>query len=331
MSEASTPGIHRTMTAGEWAALLGLSVLWGGSFFFNGVAVKELPPLTLVMLRLGLAALILLAVLRMTGVRMPRGAAMAAAFLGAGLLNNVVPFCLIVWGQTQIASSLAAILNATTPLFTVVVAHLFTTDEKMTGNRLVGVVAGLVGVVVMVGPAALAGIGTSLGAGGAGGGGTSLAPQLACLGAALSYAFGGVYARRFSRMGVPPLATATGQVTASWLMLCPVALVVDRPWTLPVPSLGAAGAILAIAAFSTALAYVVYFRLLASAGATNLALVTFLVPVSAIVLGAGLLGERLAPRQVAGMALIGAGLAAIDGRLLRRVARGRAQKPAGLS
>ncbi|GJD30148.1 putative amino-acid metabolite efflux pump [Methylobacterium adhaesivum] len=297
------PAVNRPMSGPEWAMLLGLSVLWGGSFFFTRVALDAVAPFTLVALRVGLAALILNAVVPLAGLAMPRAARVWGAFLGMGLLNNAVPFCLIVWGQTQIASGLAAILNATTPLFTVVAAHLLTADERMTGHRIAGVLAGLAGVAVMVGPAVLAGLGTDLLA------------QVAVLGAALSYACAGLFGRRFRRMGVPPLATAAGQVTASTLLLMPLALVVDRPWTLPMPGASAWGAILGIAVLSTALAYVLYFRLLATAGATNLLLVTFLIPVSAILFGAVGLGERLAPRHFVGMALIGCGLAAIDGRL----------------
>ncbi|MCJ2034927.1 DMT family transporter [Methylobacterium sp. J-068] len=297
------PAINRTMSAPEWAMLLILSVLWGGSFFFTQVALDAVPPFTLVSLRVGLAALILNVVVLLSGLEMPREARAWTAFLGMGLLNNAVPFCLIVWGQTHIASGLAAILNATTPLFTVVAAQLLTADERMTGNRIAGVLVGLTGVAVMVGPAALAGLGADLMA------------QVAILGAALSYACAGIFGRRFQRMGVPPLATAAGQVTASTLLLLPLALVADRPWTMPVPSAPAWGAIVGIAALSTALAYVLYFRILATAGATNLLLVTFLIPITAILLGAVVLGERLDPRHWVGMALIGCGLAAIDGRL----------------
>lgn len=299
-------GVNRTMTAAVWALLLALSVLWGGSFFFTGIAIKELPPLTIVALRVGLAAAMLCATMRLVGVRMPRDARTWAAFFGMGLLNNVIPFCLIVWGQTHIASGLAAIINATTPLFTVVVAHALTADETMSANRLAGVIVGFIGVALMIGPDALAGIGTDVLA------------QLAVLAAALSYAFAGVFGRRFARMGVAPMATATGQVMASTLMLVPVTLLVDRPWTLPMPGAPVWAAIVGIAALSTALGYVLYFRILATAGATNLLLVTFLIPVSAIVLGFLVLGERLDARHFVGMALIGVGLAAIDGRLLAR-------------
>lgn len=301
-----SPAVNRPMSAAQWAMLLALSVLWGGSFFFTGVALSALPPLTLVVLRVGIAALILNLVLPLAGLDRPRGRAVWGAFVGMGLLNNVVPFLLIVWGQTQIASGLAAILNATSPLFTVLVAHWFTTDERMTVSKFAGVLIGFTGVVVMVGSSAISGTESHL------------AAQIAVLAAALSYACAGVFGRRFRRLGVPPLVTAAGQVTASTLLLLPVALVVDRPWTLAMPGASVWAAVLGIAILSTALAYLLYFRLLASAGATNLLLVTFLIPVSAILLGAFVLGERLDMRHYAGMALIACGLAAIDGRLLRR-------------
>ena len=299
------------MGTSEWAMLVALSILWGGSFFFTGVAVKELPPFTIVFLRVGLAAVILNIVIRLMGLRMPGEGRVWLAFFGMGFLNNALPFTLFVWSQTHIASGVASILNATTPLFTVIVAHLFTNDEKMTGNRLAGVLIGFLGVIAMIGPRALAELGAS---GAAGQSAIATLAELACLAAALSYGFAGVFGRRFKRMGIAPLITATGQVTASSLMLLPVALLAEHPWTLPAPSPAAIGAILGIAALSTALAYVLYFRILATAGATNLLLVTFLIPVSALILGTLVLGEKLLATHLVGMALIGLGLAAIDGR-----------------
>jgi drug/metabolite transporter (DMT)-like permease len=229
-----------------------------------------------------------------------------------GILNNVVPFTLIVWGQTHIASGLASILNATTPLFGVVVAHHLTRDEPMTGRRLAGVLVGFAGVAVMIGGAALRDLGVGV------------AAQVAVLGAALSYAFAGVYGRRFKAMGVEPLATATGQVTASSLVMIPLMLAVDRPWTLPPPGPGTWLALIGLALLATALAYILFFRILASAGAVNILLVTFLIPVSAILLGALVLGEALEAKHLLGMGMIGSGLALIDGRpvaALRRLAR----------
>ncbi len=298
--------VNRTMSGREWTMLLALSVMWGIAFFFAGVALQGLPPFTFVTLRVGLAALILAVLVRLLGRTAHHDGRVWRAFVVMGLLNNVVPFCLIVWGQTHIASALAAILNATTPLATVMVAHWLTADEKLTAARLAGVLAGLAGVAVMIGPDALDGLGANV------------AAQLAVVGAAVSYAFAGVYGRRFKRLGVTPIATAAGQVTASTLILLPIALVVDQPWRLPVPGWPVWGAVIGVATVSTAFGYWLYFRILATAGATNLLLVTFLMPVTAVLLGTALLGEQLAPRHGLGMALIGLGLAAIDGRLLAR-------------
>ncbi len=298
----SSPAINKSMNPLEWTLLITLSIVWGGSYFFNAIAVQELPTFTVVVCRVLLAALILLIVMRVMGMKMPTDWRVWAAFFGMGLLNNVIPFSLIVWGQAHIASGVASILNATTPLFTVVVAHFFTSDENMTPGRLVGVIAGLLGVAVMIGSDALRALGFDVVA------------QLACLSGALSYAFAGVFGRRFRRLGIAPMATATGQVTASSMILLPVMLVVDQPWTLPVPSFATIGALIGVAALSTALAYILYFRILATAGATNLLLVTFLLPVSAILLGVVVLDEVLLLNNLLGMVLIGVGLAAIDGR-----------------
>jgi drug/metabolite transporter (DMT)-like permease len=293
----------------EWALLIALSVLWGGTFFFAEVALREVGPLFLVSARVGLAALALVLMVYATGHGLPRSASLWGAFFVMGALNNLVPFSLIFWGQTRIAGGLAAILNATTPLFTVVLAHFLTRDERMTANRFAGVMIGIVGVTVMIGPDALRDLGLDLLA------------QIAVLGAALSYALAGIYGRRFH--GLPPIVSAAGQATASAALLVPLVLLLGRPWPdLALPG-ETWGAILGLALLSTAFAYLIYFRLLASAGATNLLLVTFLIPVTAIVLGAGLLGERLAGQHLAGMALIGLGLAAIDGRPLRLLHRRR--------
>jgi drug/metabolite transporter (DMT)-like permease len=303
----SAPTTQAPMAAQEWTMLIALSVLWGGSFFFNGVAVRELPSLTIVLARICIAAVTLWAVLTILKIRMPRMKGLWGAFFGMGLLNNAIPFALFVWGQHHIASGLAAILNATTPLFTVLVAHFLTRDEKLSAGKMAGVALGIFGVILMLGAELIAGLGTELLA------------QLACLAAALSYAFAGVFGRRFKRMGVPPLATATGQVTASSLVMLPLVLAVDQPWTLAPPSSGTWAALLAIGVASTALAYVLYFHILAAAGATNLLLVTFLIPISAILLGSLFLGESLATKHFIGMGMIGIGLALIDGRIPRLI------------
>jgi drug/metabolite transporter (DMT)-like permease len=297
--------VNRTMGAREWGLLLLLSLLWGGSFFFSKVALAELPPFSVVLGRVGIAAVALQLAVRLSGMRMPAERALWGRFALMGAINNLLPFSLIFYGQTQIASGLASILNATTPLWTVLLAHWFTRDERLTPARLAGVLLGLVGVVIMLGPDLLAGLGAGVLA------------ELAVIAAAVSYACAGIFGKGFK--GVPPLITAAGQVTMTALMMTPIALLVDRPWSLPAPGLTTWAALIALALLSTALAYGIYFRLLASAGATNLLLVTFLIPVSALLLGAVILGERVGSADLFGMVWIGLGLAAIDGRVLRRV------------
>jgi drug/metabolite transporter (DMT)-like permease len=288
------------MGAAEWLLLITLSILWGGSFFFNAVALRDLPPLTVVIARVAIAAAVLWLLIALSGQRLAVRPGLWLAFFAMGALNNVIPFTLIVWGQTRIGSGLASILNATTPLFTVILAHCLTRDEPMTPARVIGVVCGLLGVAVMIGTRALEQFGLEVIA------------QLAVVGAAISYAFAGIFGRRFKQ--TPPLITAAGQLSASALMMLPVVMFVDRPWDLTTPGPQTWGAVFGLAVFSSALAYVIYFRILARAGATNLLLVTFLIPVSALLLGISVLGEVLEARQVTGMILIALGLAAIDGR-----------------
>ena len=301
------PMIRSVMNRADWGILIALALIWGAAFLFIGLAVREVPPLTYVWVRLTIAAAALWLFLRWQGKArpLPRQAWLAIAILA--LFNNVVPFILFGWGQTQIASGLAAILNATTPIWGVVVAHLYTSDERMTGPKLAGVLIGFAGVAMMIGPAFLVSFD-----------GGALA-QLACLAAALCYAFAGVWARRFKAMGVPPTSVASGQLTAGAAVMLPIALLVDQPWLQPVPSLAATGSILALALVCTSFAYVLYFKLIDSAGATNALLVTLLVPPVAILLGAALLGERLTGGQFTGLAFIALGLAVIDGRVFRAV------------
>ncbi|MBY6032322.1 DMT family transporter [Marinobacter daepoensis] len=298
-----TSSINASMGGREWIMLISLSVLWGGSFFFIGVAVADLPPLTIVTLRVSIAAVLLWTTAFVMGLRPPKGLNIWAAFLGMGLLNNVIPFSLIVWGQTQIASGLASILNAATPIFTVVVAGLFLPDERVTPRKALGVTVGFIGVVVMIGLPAINGIG--------------VLAHFAVIAATLFYAFAGVFGRRFKTMGVNPLVSAAGQVTASSLWLAPVALAVDGPIHLADLKISVLGSVFGLAFFSTAIAYVLYFKILESSGATNLLLVTLLVPVSAILLGSLFLNEELGAVHYLGMAMIAAGLSIIDGRLWR--------------
>lgn len=291
------------MSGSDWLLLIVLSIVWGGSFFFAKVAVAELPPLTIVLARVVIAAAALHLLVIVLGQRMPGDFALWRDFLLMGLLNNAIPFSLIFWGQKEIASGLASILNATTPLFTVLVAQAFTRDEKATPAKLVGVGLGLVGVALMIGLDLVSGFGSHL------------LSELAVLAAALSYAFAGVFGRRFR--GRPPLVVAAGQLTGSSVLILPLALLIDRPWLGASPSLRVWAALIGLALLSTALAYVIFFRILGRAGATNLLLVTFLIPVSALLLGVAFLAESVTVHQLIGMLLIGLGLAVIDGRLVR--------------
>ena len=298
----------RAMTPRDWAGLVLLSVLWGGSFFFVGVAVREWPPLTIVLARVLVAALALWAAVAALRLPVRRDGAALRAALGMGVLNNLVPFGLIVWAQGAggLPSGIASILNATTPLWAVLVAHA-AGAERLTAPRIAGAALGFAGVAAMIGAdvgAGLAGYGIAAGA---------------VLLATLSYACAGVWGRRFAALGVPPLVAAAGQTTASSLLLLPLAALLEPLGALPAPSPAMLAALAGLGLLSTALAYLLYFRLLASAGPVNLLLVTLLIPVSAVLLGAAVLGEDLAPRHALGMAAVAGGLALIDGRLPRRL------------
>ena len=301
--------INQRMGAKDWAMLLLLSFLWGGSFFFISVAVSELPPFTLVTMRVGLAAVTLWLVLLVAGYPIPKSPEVWRAFVMMGLLGNALPFSLIAWGQTHIGAGLASIINATTPIFTILIAGAFLSDEHITPRKMLGVTAGLAGVIVLIGPSALLELGTNTMA------------QLAVIGAAVSYSCATVFGRRFKAMGISPLDTAVGQVTASTIILLPVVWFIDKPLQLANPSLQVWLAILALAIFSTAFAYILFFRILSSSGATNVVLVTFLAPVTASLLGWLMLDEQLQTKHFIGMGCIGLGLSIIDGRLWARLKR----------
>jgi drug/metabolite transporter (DMT)-like permease len=293
---------HRRMDVTEWAYLVALAVIWSHVFLLTRIALGDMQPFTVVALRLGLGAIMLHGAVFCSGSRMPLTLRTWMAFIAMGALNNLLPFCLIAWGQTQIASGLAAILNATTPLFTVLLAHVATRDERMTANRLSGVLLGLAGVAVMIGPSAMRGLTKNV------------LGQFAILAAAACYACAGIFGRRLRYL--PPMVAAAGQVTTSALMALPLALFVDRPWLLAMPGIAAWLASGAAAMFCTALGYALYFRVLATAGATNLLLVTLLMPIGAVLLGFVALGEHVEPREIGGMVVIGLGLVVMDGRLL---------------
>src|SRR5690606_16878251 len=229
-------------------------------------------------------------------------------FLLLGLINNAVPHMLIFLGQTQIGAGLASILNATTPIFTVLIANRMTSDEKLSQAKIAGCLIGLLGTAVLIGPRALAPF--------TGDGGPPLWAVILPVFAAISYGLAATYGKRFR--GVAPPVTAAGQLTAATLLVLPVSLVADSPWQLPLPPLPAVLAVLALALLSTAYGYILFFRIMAAAGATNTSLVTLLVPPSAILAGMLFLGETLTPLGVLGMVLVLLGLVVLDGRVLAR-------------
>ncbi|MDB5377064.1 MAG: transporter, rane spanning protein [Rubritepida sp.] len=286
------------MNSRAWAMLLALALLWGGSFFFVGVAVREWPPVAIVLARVGLAAAALWAVVLVMRLPVRRDGTALRAHLGMGVLNNAVPFLLIVWAQGVLPSGAASILNATTPLWGVAVAHVAGV-ERASWNRAAGVAVGFCGVAWMVGADLLA---------------SPLPAVLAMLAATFSYALAGLWGRRFRALEIPPLVASAGQTTVSTLLLLPTLLWVSAP----MPGTATVAALVGLALLSTALAYILYFRLLALAGPVNLLLVTLVIPVFAILLGAAVLGERLGMQHLVGMAMIAMGLALIDGRWLRK-------------
>ncbi|MDH3738429.1 MAG: DMT family transporter [Alphaproteobacteria bacterium] len=293
----------------EWGLLIVLSIFWGGSFLFVGIAVSDFQPVSIAFIRVAIATVVLWIIVIALRIEIPTKPGLWASFLILGAINGAIPFTLIAWGQSHIASGLASILIAATPVIAVVAAHFLTTDEPMTIGRLVGVIAGLLGVIVLIGPAALGELGSGL------------FGQLAIILAATFYALAGIFGRRFSKQGVPPLVIATGQVSASTVLLLPMVLLVDQPWLLAAPSPRAWLAVGSLGIISTAIGYLLYFRVLATAGATNLLLVNFLVPVTAILLGILVLDELLLLQHIGGLLLIAGGLALIDGRATKNLRR----------
>jgi len=286
----------------DWTLLALLSVLWGGSFFFAGVAVRELPPLTIVLARVGLAALLLLPVHWIMLGGLPIGFSAWRAFIIMAALNNVIPFSLIVAGQREIASGLASVLNATTPLFTVLVMAFFG-EEKLIFRKVLGVLLGLGGVAILRGQ-------TPFTLGDAHTWGVAL-----CLGGAVSYGFAGLWGRRHLS-GVPPLTSATCQVLCSTLITSVLASALERPWMLAAPSVPTLWSLVGFAGLSTALAYIVFFQILVRSGASNVMLVTLLIPVTSLLLGHLILGEVIEPREIAGALVIASSLLVLDGRVL---------------
>ena len=294
----------KTMDGQDWGLLILLSVLWGGAYFFAGVAVKELPPLTVVLARVFLAAVALLPLFWYFGHSLPKSFSGWLPFFGMGLLNNVIPFGFIFAGQTQITVGLSSIINAMTPLFTVVVMASFQ-QERLTAYRIIGVLLGVVGVAVLSG------------FDGPIDGNQTLGIAL-CMAGALSYGFAALWGRKFL-VGVPPVKSATCQLMCSTLIMAVVVSLVDRPWTLAAPSQETVLSLAALAVFGTALAYIVFFKILVRAGASNVMLVTLLIPVTALILGNVFLGEPIQSKEIIGAFIIGTGLLFIDGRVINRL------------
>jgi drug/metabolite transporter (DMT)-like permease len=278
-----------------------LGLIWGSSFLLIKVAVRGIPPFTLAFGRLALAATGLFLVLRIRRLRMPAIGPVWGVFFIMGLLNGAVPYALINTGEVYIDSGLAAILNASMPIFTIVLAHFLTDDEALTWERMIGVCVGLMGVVVLVGPEALRGISTHFLA------------QMAVVAAAVSYASGAIVGRKFLK-GYPPTISAAGQLMGGAVLVGPVSLLLDRPWTLT-PSWSATGALICLSLLNTSLAYLLYFHLLKRVGATNTSLVTYLIPVTGVMWGAVFLGERIHWQALMALGLILVGIAGTSGRL----------------
>ncbi|MEL6872056.1 MAG: DMT family transporter [Pseudomonadota bacterium] len=292
------------MSNSQWLWLILLSILWGGSFFFVGVAVDDVPPLTLVAARVALAAIVVVPVaVLVLRQSVPMTATAWGAFAGMALFNNIIPFTSITMAQAHIASGLAAVLNATTPLMSLLMLRVFVADQPLTANKIGGVLVGIAGVAILMGPDVFGGLGGQT---------TGMALMLV---ATASYGLAAVWGRRLR--STPPTVSAAGQLTCSSLFLIPLALLVEQPLSLPVPGWPVILSIIGLAVLSTAIAYMIFFHILSVSGPTNVMLVTLLVPVSAIALGTLVLGETLLARHIVGAFVIGAGLLVIDGRLFR--------------
>jgi drug/metabolite transporter (DMT)-like permease len=289
-----------------WLLIGILSILWGGAFFLIEVGLRSYPPITLVFMRLALAVPPMWIAMRLMGERLPTEPRIWGLLAIVGALNCALPFILFFWGQQYLDSGYASILNATTPLWGVITAHFLTSDEKATPARIVGVLIGMAGIVVMVGPEAMKGLSNNLLA------------QLACIVSTIFYSFAAIYGRRLSQTELTPMAVATGQTMAAALMMVPIVAVMDQPWAMAAPRLDSTLAGITLAIFSTALAYTLYFRLIDRSGASNAQLVAFLMPILAVILGIAFLGESLSGGQIAGAGLIAVGLVILDGRLVAR-------------
>jgi drug/metabolite transporter (DMT)-like permease len=298
------------MTLSDWSLLVLLSVLWGGSYFFSKIIVQEIPPLTIVFFRFFLGAIVLLVYIAWRRIELPPAPVTWLNFAGMGLLNNLIPGVLITWGQTAISSGLASILVATTPIFSILLAYKIGNGEALSKPRVLGVTMGLVGVIILVGIEAPTYSSRAVVA------------VFACLAAAISYGFANIFGQRFRQLGISAAVGAFGQIGATSIMIMPFALAMEQPWHLHNPSMRVWLSIFGLSCLSTALGYMIFFRVLDRAGGTNISLVTLLVPASAILLSWAVLGEGLTVTQGLGVVCIATGLLVIDGRVLTLLRQG---------
>jgi drug/metabolite transporter (DMT)-like permease len=282
-----------------------LAAMWGPSFLFIKVAVADIPPLTLVLGRVGIAAALLYLLLLWRRESLPRRWITWKHIAVMALIHNTIPFVLFSWGEQYIDSALAAILNGTTPIFTILLAHYFTVDDHLTPTKVGGTLLGLVGLAFLIGPALLDGVQVTTWG------------LLALTAASIFYAVAIIYSRNHLR-GLPPLVAPTGQLLLATLYILPVALLVDRPFSLPQPSLAAAASLLALAVLGTAVAFVVYYRLVETADPSTVSMVTYIIPVIGVVLGVLILNERLLWSTYAGFAFILVGVMSVNGLFKRR-------------
>lgn len=281
--------------------LLFLASLWGPSFLFIKVAVEDIPPLTLVVGRAGIAAVVLYTVLRMQGRNLPKFGLVWKHFVVMAFVQHAVPFTLFNWGEQHISSALAAILNGTTPLFTIILAHLLVQDDRMNPAKVMGVFVGFGGLLLLIGPSLFNGVQVTTWG------------LVAVTIAAASYGVAIVYSRLNLR-GQPPLVAPAAQLTLAALIMLPLSLFLERPFSLPTPSWAALGSLFSLATLGTALAFVVYYYLIERVSATYVSMVTYMVPVIGLVLGVIVLNEQLRWNAYVGCILILIGVMIVNGK-----------------